>query len=254
MRSGAHAGRTTKNYVAAGGLYPNRPAAFTLDSEIDFSQTIPTGNDQIDNDIVGAPGWGFIRFGTNWTKVGDTWVGHWAAGVYPDSHGIGDLYAPLSFGSSGTMYISIRMRINGNANDFHGTSNKFVNIETDHGQILKQLKETTHYRHPEELAVGGSNWYGDDDPTPGENHLGPQLDNRAVPVNQDFHIEVVIDIPNGLFKVWQDGVLTSSYSSVPFVATELNQFGLYAFRGGGGETLAHDIDWIYQHIKLAWKP
>jgi hypothetical protein len=100
-------------------LYPNRPSGWTNSTEIDFSQTPPTGT-PVDSDraISGAPGWFMIFFQnpTDWTHTTDAvapnsppdiWRGHWAPGVYGGGvigegggHGIGNVFTRTPGGTN----------------------------------------------------------------------------------------------------------------------------------------------------------
>jgi hypothetical protein len=77
------------------------------------------------------------------------------------------------------------------------------------------------------------------------------VDNRPVPNRQWTQIEILIDIPNHVYKIWQDGVLTTN-ASPSFASTRINAVGVYAFRGGGGETLSTDLYYKYDHFFIAW--
>lgn len=250
-------------------LYPNRPSGLTHTSEIDFSQSIPTGNDQVDQQIPGQTDWYFIRYGTHWTKTTDAnapqtapgiWQGHWAPGAYGGGivgqgggSGIGDLFnRVMQAGSTKQLYVSMRVYFDFNANQWHPISNKWLNVTTDKSQILMQIKESSHWRHPEELSFSTGSWWGDSDNVPGENHIGGQVSNVAVPNKQWVQIEVFIDLTNKVYKVWQDGVLTNNLTP-PFVGTEINEVGIYNFRGGGGETISSDLYYRYDHFFIAWQ-
>jgi hypothetical protein len=133
------------------------------------------------------------------------------------------------------------------ASQWHPISNKFVNLETDKGLILVQLNEGGNWRHAEELASPG---FGvDNNGQPGS--IPGQVDNRPVPVRQWTQIEVLVDLPGHVFKVWQDGVLTTN-ATPTFGSTKITTFGINAFRGGGGETLTTDLYWKYDHFFIAW--
>lgn len=249
-----------------GGLYPNRPATFTRSSEIDFTQPIPTGSDQIDQSIAGTS-WNMIYFGNNWTQTTDAtapqsapgiWRGRWAPGSYGGGvigqgggHGIGNVFTRAPSGTS-RLYMSMRVYFDFDASLWHPISNKFVNLEGDHSQILMQLREGSNWRHAEELGYSGfGSFWVDNTATPGEAHIAGQVDNRAVPTRQWVQIEVLIDLPNRVFKIWQDGVLTTN-ATPNFASTEINTVGIYAYRGGGGETLSTDLFYRYDHFFIAW--
>ena len=254
--------------VVGGSSYPNRPAGYTNSTEINFSQSVPTGNPAVDNPIVGTDWrmWGG-NFPNNWTKISDAtapqspsdvFQGHWAAGNYADGHGIGNVftYGPghvwLSNPTS-RLYVSLRVYFDFDASLWHPVSNKFVNITGNHSLILVQLNEGGKWRHAEELGSSGFNSFFVDGgaDAPGEDHIPGQIDNRPVPTRQWIQIEVLIDLPNHVFKVWQDGVLTTN-ATPTFASTSINTFGINAHRGGGGELLSADLNWRYDHFFLAW--
>jgi hypothetical protein len=258
--------------ISGSELYPNRPASFTQSSEIDFSQPPVTGgNDQVDNRISGASGWSMIYFGDNWSRTTDAnapqsapgiWQGRWAAGSYGGGvigqgggHGIGNVftYGPgnvfLNNGPS-HLYVSMRVYFDFDASQWHPISNKFVNITGDHSQLLMQLKEGGPWRHAEELGFSGyPSWGIDNNGTP--TSIPGLVDNRPVPTRQWVQIELLIDLPGHVFKVWQDGVLTTN-ATPTFSSTKITVFGVNAFRGGGGETLATDLNYKYDHFFIAW--
>ena len=248
------------------GSYPNRPASFTQSTEIDFSQAIPSLPDNVDRPISGAPGWNMIYFGGNWNQMSDptapqsapgVWRGHWAPGSYGGGvigqgggHGIGNVFSYTPAGAS-RLYMSLRVYFDFDPSQWHPISNKFVNIEGDHSQILVQLDEGGNWRHAEELGYTGYNSFGVDFNRNSPTSISGQVDNRAVPNRQWTQIEVLIDFPNHIFKIWQDGVLTTN-ATPTFASTRINTFGINAFRGGGGETLTTDLYWRYDHFFLAW--
>src|SRR5215510_830198 len=86
-----------------GGFFANKPSSYVNSTTLNFSQTPPSGNDQVDNAISGT-NWFQIFFGSpnNWSLTTDStapqspsniWRGHWAAGDYsgPGGHGIGNV-------------------------------------------------------------------------------------------------------------------------------------------------------------------
>ena len=253
--------------ISVGGVYPNRPADFAQFSEIDFSQAIPSLPDDRDQPITGAPGWNMIYFGDRWSKITDAgapqsapiiWQGHWAPGSYGGGiigqgggHGIGNVftYAP---GGASRLYMSMRVKFDFDSSLWHPISNKFVNLTGNNSQILVQLMEGGNWRHAEELGFNGYSSFGvDNNTSAGDVHLPGRIDNRPVPTRQWVQIEVLVDLPNHLFKVWQDGVLTTN-ATPTFASTKLTTVGINAFRGGGGETLSTDLYWQYDHFFLAW--
>jgi hypothetical protein len=255
-------------------LYPNRPAAFTQSSEIDFSQAVPGMPDDVDRPIAGT-NWKVISHYSgpvsapipNWTQTTDAsarqsapgiWQGHWAPGPYGGGvigqgggHGIGNV--TTSTPSITRLYMSTRVYFDFAAADWHPISNKFVIIEGNNGNnlILVQLRENGDWRHAEELGPGGSFYVDGGASFPGEKHIPGQLDNRAVPTRQWVQIEVLIDLPGHVFKIWQDGVLTTN-ATPTFVSTTMTTVGVHAFRGGGGETITKDLYWKYDHFFIAW--
>jgi hypothetical protein len=248
-----------------GGLYPNRPGSFTQSSEIDFSQNIPSQPDNVDRPISGASGWNMIYFGNNWSKTTDVgapqspsniWQGHWAPGSYGggvlaqgDGHGIGNVFTYAANGTT-RLYISLRVYFDFDASQWHPISNKFLNLEGDHSLILVQLNEGGNWRHAEELGAEGYPGFGvDNNRQPGS--IPGRVDNRAVPTRQWTQIEVLVDLPGHVFKVWQDGVLTT-HATPTFASTKITTVGINAFRGGGGETLTADLYWRYDDFFIAW--
>lgn len=245
----------------AAGTYPNRPATYTRASELDFSQAIPTAPDNVDRPIVGAPaGWNMIYFGTSWARISDpsapqsapgVWQGTWAPGSYGGGiigqgggHGIGNVFTYVADGTT-RLYMSMRLYFDFDASQWHPVSNKFVNIETDNGLLLVQLNEGGQWRHAEQLINGGASWWIDPGNSPG------QVSNPPVPTRRWTQLEVLIDLPNRVFRIWQDGVLTTN-ATPTFAATKLRGVGWNAFRGGGGETLSASLGYRYDHFYLAW--
>jgi hypothetical protein len=267
--SGGGASSASGGGMATGiGLYPNRPASFAQSTEIDFSQTpvqSPPSDDQRDNPIPGAPDWNMIYFSNNWSETTDAsapqsapgvWTGHWAPGAYGGGvlgqgggHGIGNVFTYAANGAT-RLYVSLRVYFDFDASLWHPISNKFVNIECDHSLILMQLDEGGNWRHAEELGAAG---YGDlavdNSGLPGS--IPGRVDNRPVPTRQWTQIELLIDIPNHVYKIWQDGVLTTD-AAPTFASTKITTFGINAFRGGGGETLQTDLYYKYDHFLIAW--
>jgi hypothetical protein len=266
---------TVDSPPAPGALYPNRPVSFTQTSEIDFSQAVPGLPDTQDRPISGAPGWfmifhgGTIAQGGKWDKVtdgtalqspSDVWQGHWAPGSYGGGiigqgggHGIGNLFTRPA-GAPKRLYMSLRVKFDFDASLWHPISNKFVNIVGDHSQILMQLKEGGNWRHAEELGFSGFPSFFIDNAAsnpPNSIHYNQQVSNVPVPNRQWTQIEVLIDIPNKIYKIWQDGVLTTD-ATPTFASTQINAVGVYAFRGGGGETLTTDLYFKYDHFFVAW--
>lgn len=255
----------------SGGFYPNKPTGWTNTSEYDFSQAVPSPPEDVDRRIgtTDFMMWGG-GFSTNYTLQSDAtapqspssiYRAHWAAGDFsgPGGHGLGNIFTrghPLNqFIATPTprIYISVRMYFDypsGQA-DWQPVSNKFINIECNTGQILVQLYEQGNYRHCEELNNAGSFFVDGGQNQPGETHIPGQLTNPVVPTNQWVHLEFVIDIPNHIFKVWQNGVLTTS-ATPTFVASSMVTIGFNAFRGGGGEVLVDNLNWLYDHIHVAW--
>jgi hypothetical protein len=112
------------------------------------------------------------------------------------------------------------------------------------------LYEGGPWRHAEELGYSGFPSFGIDN-NGTSTSLPGQVDNRAVPVKQWVQIELLVDLPNHVFKIWQDGVLTTN-ATPNFASTYISTFGINAFRGGGGETLTADLYYKYDHFFIAW--
>jgi hypothetical protein len=134
--------------------------------------------------------------------------------------------------------------------DWHSISNKFINLETNGpvpgSNTLVEVYEGGKWLHASELASGTSMDAGTG-----------QVDNNPVLTNQWNQVEMVIDIPNKLWKVWLNGTLKSDSTQrpggqYPFIQTSIVSFSIKSFRGGGGEYLASDLHWRYDHIYLAW--
>jgi predicted nucleic acid-binding Zn-ribbon protein len=247
--------------VVVGGFTPNKPATWTNFTQLDFSQVAP-GQTSVDAPIVGAElGWNTI-YNSNFVKSSDptapqspssVWVGTWPAGSYGGGvigqgggHGIGNVFTTKPNGTN-RIYASTRVYFDMDANQWHPISNKFINIETNNGLILVQLNEGGHWRHAEFLsATTGSFWVD-----PGNGTAG-QVSNIAVPTRKWVHLEVLIDIPNRIFKVWQDGVLTTDAKVTFTGVSKIYGIGWNAFRGGGGETISKPFAWRYDHFYVAW--
>lgn len=256
-------------------LYPNRPAGWTNFSELDFSQTPPAGSIGVDLTIAGTDWKCFENadnpdpFNSYWAQLSDasapqtppsTWVGTWRVGTYATGHGIGNVFTygpgnlfltnPIS-----RVYMSMRVKFEfPDTSYWHPISNKFVNIFGDHSTILTQVREAANWRHAEELGNGDpyfSFFVDNGIDAPGEDHIPEQVLNSVIPINEWVQLEVVIDIPNHIFKVWQNGVLTTS-AAPNFASTSMNTIGFYAFRGGGGETLGAVLKYHYDHFFIAW--
>lgn len=257
--------------AASGGdpLYPNKPSAYMSSREIDFSQVpalSPPRDDQVDYAIPGATDWLMWGYQDKWSQDTDAtapqspsaiWTGHWPAGSYGggvinsgSGHGIGNVF---SYGPNGDwanvantphVYLSMRCKFEmPDTSYWHPISNKFVNIEGNQYNILVQLNEGGNWLHATELSTPWAI-------VPGE--VAGRVDNSPVPINQWVHIEVHLDIPNGIFRVWRDGVIRCDCTTAPFVNTGIHTVGVNAFRGGGGETLDADLYWHYDHFYIAW--
>src|SRR5262249_6192239 len=208
-----------------------------------------------------------IYYGNNWSKQSDAsapqsapavWQGRFGAGSYGGGgigqgggHRVGDVvtYGPGNIFLNNRprpLYVSMRVYFDFDASQWHPISNKFVNITGDHSQLLVQLKEGGPWRHAEELGFNGyPSWGIDNNGTP--TSIAGLVDNRPVPTRQWVQIEVLIDLPGHVLKVWQDGVLTTN-ATPNFSSTKITVFGVNAYRGGGGETLSSDIFYKYDHF------
>jgi hypothetical protein len=255
--------------------FPNRPANYTNATSIDFSQApVSSGNDQIDRAIAGATGWNMIFFlnnGTdfpgqpNWSKISDSsaiqsppdvWRGHMPKGTWaPDTgHGMGNVFSRVMAGTT-KVYVSMRalFEFPDGASNWHPISNKFLYVPTD-GEthaILMQLVEGGNWRHAEELHPAGNFYVDNGIDAPGEDHIPGQIANPPVPTNEWVHFEIIIDLVGGVYRIWQNGVLTTD-ASPSFRSTSISMVEFTAFRGGGGETLTADIYYRYDHILVAW--
>ena len=145
----------------------------------------------------------------------------------------------------------MRVYFDFDASQWHPISNKFVNIEGNNSLLLVQLNEGGNWRHAEELGFSGASFWVDNSVRAGELHLPGQLSNGPVPTRQWVQIEVLIDIPGHVFKIWQNGVLTTN-ATPTFNSSSITTVGWNAFRGGGGETLSADLAWRYDDFFLAW--
>ena len=249
-------------------LYPNRPEGWDEETELDFSQTpVSDSPDNVDRAIPGSDDWsmiGFLRGATPaWTSESDatapqsppgTWVGHIPPGTYgsPESgHGIGNIFTSVMSGTS-RVYISIRTMFDFSTNGWHSISNKMVNIECNNNAlILMQSRETPHWRHASELSGSGNIFVDDGEDQGTDIHIPGQVSNIAIPNQQWVHLEIVIDLANSVYKIWQDGVLTTD-AEPDFVATSIFTVGILVFRGGGGETLGEDVYYRHDHFFCAW--
>jgi hypothetical protein len=232
----------------------NRPSSYTHLSELDFSQQVPGPPDNVDRPIPGAPvGWNMIYFGNSWTSSGGVFTGTLKAGSYGggvvgqgSGYGIGNVFNNAINGTK-HLYAAMRVYFDFDAAGWHPISNKFVNIETDNGLILVQLNEGGQWRHAEFLsATTGSFWVD-----PGSGTAG-QVSNIPVPTRRWVTLEVLVDVATGVFRVWQDGVLTTD-AKRPFTGvTKIYGIGWNAFWGGGGRTEPVDRSYKYDHFAIAW--
>lgn len=259
----------------SGGFYPNKPIGYLNSSELDFSQSVPAGAAGSDIAIPGTDWYVWASgtgnpFSSYWTKTLDatapqtppsTWVGNWVPGTFATGHGIGNVftYGPSNIFLTSPitqLYFSTRLYYEfPNTTYWQPVSNKFINITGNHSQILVQLNEGGKWRHCEELGYGDPyyNFAIDNSISnpPTEITYPGLLSNGVVPINQWLQIEMQIDLPNRIFKVWQDGVLTTNGAPI-FASTSINTIGINAHRGGGGETLDANLYFHYDHFYIAW--
>jgi hypothetical protein len=235
---------------SAGGAYPNRPTNYsTVLGEFDASAAVPAGG-QIQRAVVGTP-WSVIYDGvdggtaaSNWTRVSDAtapqsppyvWQLHMPPGTWDTGHGFGNLFTALP-PSNTELYLSISIKWDPNF-EWHAVSNKFLWF--DAGQILVQSREGSDWLHAEALDV--STWFD------------PQV-NTPISLGVWHQVEVVLrrGIP-GTIKVWMDGVLRTSYTSVniPLPNNVFSDFVLTGHQGGGAFTRTRDSYYWIDHIFIA---
>ena len=89
-----------------------------------------------------------------------------------------------------------------------------------------QINEGGNWFHFEELANAGS-------------YFADPIVNTAPSFGAWHQLEIDLDIAGGRARIWLDGVLRTD-GSTDFVAERTVGFGIYAFRGGGGESPARD--------------
>ena len=241
-----------------GAGYPNQPSGFTHTVEIDLSQTPPTSG--ADVAIAGATGWNAIYMSGGWTAQTDPSApqsppGIWRVTFPEGSHGapdagwgVGNLYTTALGAGVTHLYVSLWIRFDPSYL-LHGISNKFVNLESyganEYENILVQINEGGNWFHFEELANAGS-------------YFADPIVNTAPSFGAWHQLEIDLDIAGGRARIWLDGVLRTD-GSTDFVAERTVGFGIYAFRGGGGEcascavpALARDVYYDLDHIYLAW--
>lgn len=241
-----------------GATYPNQPAGLGHMTEIDMSQTPPTSG--ADVAIENAPGWNAIYMNGGWTAQSDPsapqsppgiWRVTFPAGSHgaPDSGwGVGNLYTTALGAGVTRLYVSLWIRFDP-MYVLHRISNKFLNLESygasAYENILVQINEGGNWFHFEELANGGD-FFAD-----------PQV-NTAPTLGAWHQLEVDLDVTGGHARIWLDGQLRTD-AMTDLIADRTTGFGVYAFRGGGGEcpacaapALPRDVFYDLDHVYLAW--
>ena len=247
----------------SGGWLANKPAAYTLYSEINFSQLVPSGS-PTERDITSGDGWRLIYddlgypsggYGvshaptSNFAPVVDStepaspstaWRLTMRSGTYADGHGHGNILRPIS-GNPTKLYCCYSIKYD---SDFiwHDISNKHLNIEVTGGQWLVQAYEST---------APGMWWRVHDYVT--DTAYTPSI-NTAISLGDWHIIEMQLELSSpGTIKLWIDGVLRTNTTNSN-LGNSFTTFGLYGHRGGGGEDVSafsHDIGYTLGHIYLA---
>lgn len=237
------------------GWLANKPANYTMRTELNFSQAVPSGNGG------GAIGTGTQRAipGTDWyiiydadgsgnssssnfdlisdatapTSTPDAWRLTFQAGTYSDGKTHGNIFTIVSGNPTG-FYTCYAIKW---SSDFvwHAISNKHLNLSVTGGLWIIQSRESSVYFRVHDMIT--------------DTLYAPQI--NTMPTLGVWHIiEAQIEAGSpGKIRVWIDGVLTSSYN--PNITFELDEFGLYGHRGGGGETLPTTCSYDLGHIYLA---
>lgn len=241
--------------------YPNKPSGYTNTREISFTQSIPSGiGSERAIASSGTPGWRMIydqndggvstfsqqTDGTAPNSPPAIWRLHFIPGTYTDGHASGNVFTVFSAPKPQRLYCSFVFMLNAGF-PFHPISNKFIWMVP--GQLLIQLQETIRWLHAEHLD--GSQWL--------DNVIGPTngatlhtYNNDAVSTGAWHNLEFVLDRPAGTWQIWLDGSLKLNASGITITDPEFDEFLITGHRGGGGETLATDGYWYYDHIHLAW--
>lgn len=246
----------------SGATYPNLPLGYNTNKSLNFSQAIPPLPDNIDRPI--DSNWSINQHGGDESEGGywsrqldvtapnsppDIWKGHFSPGVYPTGHGLGAFFATLP--NVTRLYMSVQVYFDFSDSEWQTVSDKLIFIQGNNGSvILIQLFEAPYWRHGSELKSGNSFYIDPGASSPGELHIPGQLSNGIVPTRQWVQLEVLVDLA-GVFKIWQNGVLTTS-ATPTFAATQLSEFKVSPFRGGGGETILNDLYWKFDSFYIAW--
>lgn len=161
-------------------------------------------------------------------------------------HDIGKLYCADMAGSPHVYFSGIVYFDMPDATYWQSISSKFITMfvngpsggPTDGGTALVQAFQGSEYLECNAEEGSGAN-------------ILPS-NNTAIPLKQYNEIEMWFDITNTTWKVWLNGALQTSSTSVPFVCTTVAEFDVVTFRGGGGEMLAHDLSWRLDDFLVAW--
>jgi hypothetical protein len=234
------------------GWLANKPDHLqTHMTTLDFSQDVPpwTGPRVMDTAIPGSD-W-FLIFddnlagtGTNFTALSDAtepvsgpgaWELHFEAGTFDDGHGAGNIFYPMS---EPEFYFCMAHWWDPDY-VWHPVSNKFLNLSDDN--FLIQSKESDRWLAAHNLQTA---------------QLYPTIDNSPIELGVWHVLEVYLKkgTVDGRIQIWLDGVLrTDITGDVRGDGGDFGWFGVYGFRGGGGETLPHDIFQRFGQIEL-WRP
>lgn len=250
--------RGNRQQIGGGGgigtLHGHAPG-YANNRTLDFSQPVPTGNNQVDNPIVGTD---FITIYMSATdgpllqsdgaapgSPSGVWNWHWAAGDYSGGGGHG----------FGNFSINVRSIMGHDATKFYvaavmkfsvswvpqPVSNKWLNVDTDGGVIVVQWYENGGDYFPmDELVSGGS-------------YLTCNISNTPYVPGVWEQVEVLIDFTADTLKIWRQGTLVSSRTNYNWASTLANTIGWNQFRGGGGEILAASFEQTYDHVYVEFQ-
>lgn len=248
-------GTPTVSGGATSGWLANKPPAYTLTREINFSQSIPAGvgggaiGTGAQRAITGATNWYAIydadgSGGSNWSQItasdepgspSTAWRLHFEAGTYNDGTTHGNVFTILSGGPTG-LYGCYSIRYDP-AFLWHPISNKHINLSIAGGLwIIQSLEAPNMWLRVHNMVT--------------DTLFTPTI-NTPITLGVWHIIEFHIAQGSpGTIKVWVDGELRTNVTNSNFTIA-FQEFGLYGHRGGGGETLAADCYYDLGHIYLA---